>query len=235
MKTIALACLLVAPALASAAAPCRSPQQVAQTFVDNLPPIGDDAAVAASCFEAPKGVSANELADRAQQLKAVLDAHGFEVDPDALSDAPDYRDARRRARAVLVDGFDRMYLVRRGERWVLPASIVQRIPKLYDDAFSGWTAAIVHRLPAVFRVSVLGFALWQILGLVALLLVTATISRAVRFVVRNRLAVLLRRWEITETAQMLANIAKPLGWLAGANICWVTLHYCFPLLYPIYC
>ena len=68
-----------------------------------------------------------------------------------------------------------------GDEWKFPLQVVDRIPKLYADTFSGWSETLLGRLPSWFRASLFDYQVWQLLGLLALLLMAVLLSRLIKW------------------------------------------------------
>lgn len=200
------------------AGPCATPRAAAHTFLDNLQTDQLRPEVAIRCFDAPAGMADAELVRRVRDLKAVLDARGLWVIMEDLPETADHVDHRERSRVRLVASWDAVELRKRDGEWRFPPEVAQRVPQLYRETFSGWVDATLERMPAVFRARVLNYEVWQLLGLFALLMVSVVVSRLVRVVVRGRLVGLLKRLQIASPSEMLADTARPLGWLAAVGV-----------------
>ncbi|MCA9540279.1 MAG: mechanosensitive ion channel family protein, partial [Myxococcales bacterium] len=219
--------LLLAPTLARAegdapadavleAGPCASPRAAAATFLDNLQPDQYLPRKAIECFARPRGMTDDQLIARAKDLKAVLDARGLYVVMDDLSPKNDVLDERGRLRSDLVDGADGVELRRIDGRWVFPATVVDRVPVLYRETFSGFSEAVLARLPGALRATVFGYEIWQFAGLLLLLALSFLVSRFVGLLVRNRLTALTRRWRLDVDPALLRAFAWPLGTVIAA-------------------
>lgn len=213
-----LATLTAAPAGAVPANNCKTPRAAAQTFLDNLQSETWHPERAVNCFAPLDGMSQSELINHAQQLKAVLDHRGLWVVIDSLSDKPDFKDDQGKPKAELVAKLPEVYLLKEGDRWQFPTTVVQRIPTLHAATFSGWVDAVIQALPPVLRTKTFGYAIWQPLALVLLLVLCVIVSRLTRSLVRSRLVRLLTRLELEEATEMVAKAAKPTGILVAAGL-----------------
>lgn len=213
--------LLAPPAAAQATAtesPCATPRAAAATFLDNLQADQNVPRQAIRCFQKPAKMDQDTLIARVKNLKAVLDARGHFVDFDLLPVKGDYENAQGEPRIPLVPTFDEIVIRKIGEEWLFPASVVERIPDLYNETFSGFTEALIAQLPPMFRTQVLGFAVWQVVGIGLFLLIALLISRVTRMILEHRLARLLQRMGIVPPETLLRDLGRPLGWLAGAAL-----------------
>ncbi len=225
MRVLLLSCALVSVALGADApkkaakpvGPCGSPRTAAHTFLDNLQPDQMRPDLAVRCFDAPAGMADDQLERRVRDLKAVLDARGHWVVMEKLSEDPDYVDHRGEHRVRMVASFDAVELVREEAEWRFPAGVVNQVPRLYDETFSGWVDATLAHLPGFFRTRILNYELWQLLGLLVLFVLGVFVSQLVRLVVKGRLVGLLERFNVESSTDVFTDIARPLGWLAGAG------------------
>lgn len=213
-----------APALAQDAekpgepGPCATPRAAAQMFLDNLQPEQMVPRKAVRCFQGGPKTQRDVLIRRAKDLKAVLDARGHFVDYDLLPARADFENAQGEPRVPITPTFDEVTIHKIGDQWLFPLAVVDRIPALYDQTFSTFTEALVAWLPPVFQARVMGFAVWQLAGIVLLLLLSLLLSWMVRAIFVQRLARLLQRMGIVPPETLLSSLGRPLGWLAGAGL-----------------
>lgn len=225
LLALAASLCLVAPVTAAAPAaneaasgPCRSARAAAETFLDNLQSESYLPRKAIRCFERPGNMTEAALVQRVEQLKAVLDARGHFVDYDLLPDDPGYLDANGKPRVAIVPTFDAVSIKLIGGEWRFPAEVVERVPMLHAQTFSGAVEAFIARLPGFMRTSFLGFELWQIFALSLLLLIAMFASRLTHVIVRQRLGRWLQRARVVPPEGLLRDLARPLGWLVGAGL-----------------
>jgi len=220
-----------APKRSSAAARlCRSPQAAVQTFVDNLEPDSYSPVRAASCFERVEAKLGTPPV-LAEQLKKVLDARGLELSPDELPADADYQDEQGRARVQpLPRTLKEVELVAKGGRWVFPAATVEQIPRLYREAYPLGHDDLHEVMPAWLRVGLLGVELWQLAGVLLLLLVSYALQKVVVVALGNYLKRLFGRLNVRLIQQVSQVVSAPLGGLASALV----LAIGFPILqFPI--
>ncbi len=202
----------------SAEGPCHSPRAAAQTFLDNLQPDTYFPKKAVRCFQGGPKLQRDVLIRRAKNLKAVLDARGHFVEYDLLPAKADFETAEGETRVPLTPTFDEVTLHKIGDQWLFPRAVVERIPALHEQTFSTFTEALVATLPPIFRTQVMGFAIWQLAGIVLFLLLALLLSWMVKAIFIQRLARVLQRMGIVPPEKLLTHLGGPLGWLVGAGL-----------------
>jgi len=217
----------LSPTVGSAQAPvdCSTPRRAAVTFLGNLPPNGNAPENAIRCFDwAHTSTPTAERAHVARQLKQVLDISGYWVKVDELPDvaAPDGAE-----HLLLADELPDVYLEKVGNDWVISATSVRAVPRLYAEHVNEAVERAVAQLPAPLLAKPLfGVAWWQLLGLLLSILL-ALIARAfVSWLVAAQGRRLLSlRGQGVDTG-IVAKASKPLGTLAMAAV----LYFLPPIL-----
>lgn len=210
----------LAPLSASAAGgPCASPRAAVSTWLGNLQPDTLDPAAARQCALAPPSWSAADVETALLQLKRVLDARGIYVHVDALPEDPAYLDPRTGLASVpIAPAIDALRVVRTTEGWVLPPSTLMGAQALFDETFPGQILAWVEELPGWMRAPALGVALWQVIGLLLLLVLGLGTRLAVTSLVASQLRAWMLRLGVEWGVELIHASALPLGTLALAGI-----------------
>lgn len=171
---------------------------------------------AAACFDG-SDLDTDTLARRAVELKRTLDARAIYIDVDAIPSDPDYTDAAgaHRWRLPQVAAIE---VVRTGERWLFSAATVRLIPSLHDATVPPLVRRIVDRLPAWFHADVLGLRVWQIFGILLILLLAFTLQKTAVFLVGTYMRRATRRQALTWVDQTMRRIARPVGGLVMAAV-----------------
>ena len=161
----------------------------------------------------------------ATRLKSVLDAQGLFIVLEALPSDPDHLDdATRQQRFVPLPVRLPQFVLRRGSdlAWRISAETVRETDALYEATFSWYARGLLEILPPVFERSLLGFTLWQAVGLLLLV----ALAWAAQVLLRALFgAVLLRVGKQRRhlTAKTMQAMASPASWAATV---WV-FHYFF--------
>lgn len=187
-------------------------------------PIPDWERIAATLeFEAD--TSSDRRREVATRLKSVLDAQGLFIVLEALPSDPDHLDdATRQQRFVPLPVRLPQFVLRRGSdlAWRISAETVRETDALYEATFSWYARGLLEILPPVFERSLLGFTLWQAVGLLLLV----ALAWAAQVLLRALFgAVLLRVGKQRRhlTAKTMQAMASPASWAATV---WV-FHYFF--------
>ncbi len=214
--TLLLAVLAGAP---DPAVLCGTPQRAAHTFLDNLQPGRYLPEVAATCAQAPQGVSSTELQQRVETLKRLYDSLGYFILVDKIPDLSDHRDpASGRAEVVLHTGLAEVVLVRDDVGWRFPAHVIDRIPELAASTFVFDISSLVRRLPNWLRNPVFGVAGWQLVFLVMLGFVGLLVRSLVAWFVAGWARRLMKRLGVTWGEELLVQASQPLGTIALAGV-----------------
>lgn len=107
------------------------------------------------------------------QLKQVLDGKGLKVLLNKLPQDPDYREdstANRNVYTLFPHELPEVYLEKTGGSWYYSEETVQLIPELHKEVYPFGADLLLNLLPKFGQRQVLGMALWQYIGLLAILL-----------------------------------------------------------------
>lgn len=161
----------------------------------------------------------------ATRLRTVINAQGLWVEMNLVSSDPDYRDEiTRQHRVAPLPARMPDFVLTRGDDlgWRISEHTIQSVETLYEETFSWYARSLFEILPPVFDRSLLGFTLWQVVGL----LVLGLVAWAAQLLLRALFAKFLRQVgnrRADFTAKTLAGMAPPASWFATV---WV-FHYFF--------
>jgi MscS family membrane protein len=174
---------------------------------------------AAACLDAT-GLEPSVAAARALELKRTLDARAVYVDVDAIPSDPEYLNPQGERRWRLAD-LHEVEIVKLGERWKFSAATVRAIPGLHAATVPPLVYRIVEGLPPWFHTVVLGVQVWQLLGMLLILMIGFTLQRLVAFMIgtyiRRALGKRAPRWIDTT----INRVARPVGGLVMAGLFYV--------------
>ncbi|MEZ4466342.1 MAG: hypothetical protein R3F43_18280 [bacterium] len=124
-------------AVAQATGVCRTPREAARTF--RQPPGGQRPP-----WRWPSRASSGRRGSGRRPHRAGAGAQGRAGRPRPRQDGrparcggPQGRQRLAAGRAILVGGLEGVYFERIAGEWQLPAAVVQRVPRLYSETFSG--------------------------------------------------------------------------------------------------
>ena len=223
--TLALLPLLVSHAAAQTPPDCSTPRRAAITFLANLPPNADAPANAVECFDwAHASIPAGERVELAQHLKQALDISGYWVKVDEL---PDETSPEGPERLPLADELSDIYLQKVGERWLVSASSIRAIPRIYASHVNEGVERAVASLPAPLLAQPLfGIAWWQILGLLSAILLAFVARAFISWLVAAQGRRLLRLRGAGADTDIVDKAARPLGTLGMSAV----LYFLLPVL-----
>lgn len=115
------------------------------------------------------------------QLKQVLDGKGLKVILNRLPQDPSYLEdstANRYVYTLFPTELPQVYLEKTGGRWYYSEETVQLIPELHKDVYPFGADLLLNLLPQFGQQEVLGMALWQYIGLLAILLLAILLHLA---------------------------------------------------------
>lgn len=171
---------------------------------------------AAACMDRGE-LPAATLVVRAEQLKRVLDARGLYVDVEAIPALGDFTDAAGVHRWRYPD-LPTVEIVKRGERWVFSPATVRAIPELHASTIPPLLERILSVLPAWFHQEVLGISVWQLFGVLVIVLLALVLQRITTFVISTYLRRVAGRLALKWVDKAISRIARPIGGLAMAGV-----------------
>lgn len=236
MRRIVLCALLLslAPAAASAqeeivppgTADCSTPRRALSTWLANLQDETRHPRQATRCFDwGAVRIHDHEQQELvAEQLKRVLDARGLYV---VMDDIPDEEDPADTTEVTpFPNNLPGLYLVRKGETWVVSADTIRRTSSWYDETFAFDIEDYLDDGPTWLRERVLGVAWWQILGLLVLVLLALAVRYGVSWAVQTQGTRLLTKVVRNLDAKLLKRAARPIG----TTVMVILLMYALPTL-----
>ena len=151
------------------------------------------------------------------QLKQVLDGKGLMVMLNKLPLNPNYQEdstANRNVYTLFPRELPQVYLEKTGGRWYYSEETVQLIPELHKEVYPFGADLLLNLLPQFGQQQILGMALWQYIGLLAILLLSILVHLALSRLLTPVVRRLARRraqaqgvspelvWKIARTASV---------------------------------
>jgi MscS family membrane protein len=171
-----------------------SPYHATLSFFFNLDPKNFNPARAARTLDR-KGVSGDpeELAVKLQQ---VIEGKGIIIRTSEIPNEPNYVDSTANAEHKFY--FDKkrlpgIYLEKRGSQWKFSSFSVSQIDLLHSETYPLGTAKLLNLLPKLGNEQYFGLQLWQIVGILALILLTFLAHLVFTFLVDRVLLYLMSR------------------------------------------
>jgi MscS family membrane protein len=209
----------------SQATDCSSPWNAVDTLLYWQQPGRTDMDTASMCLD---DVAAERRVKLARQLKAILDGRGLFVEMDRVPSDPGYIDPKtQQPRYVLFPhNLPEVYLVQLDEQWRFSPETIGAIPSLHKKTFSMGLGDVAERLPPGYRRQLAGIAVWQLLGVLLLMLASMAVRVATVWLGRHGVALRFERLLPDWGAKLVDGVSAPLGTMAAAGL-WAWL---FPSL-----
>ena len=223
LLTVTLGLLGLAPgAMAQDPNSCETPRDAVYGLLYWLQPGQYDPERAAACQDRSQlEDAAVEGPKLAVKLKKLIDARGFYVKLDSIPGEADYKnDAGKHRYDFLARDLPEIVYEKSDGGWRLTAASLAEIPGLYGATFNEGLERLVATLPPVFLEEAVGIALWQVIGLVLLLLVAWIIRALAVMVLKLVIKQLMGRLPWLE--HLYGHLKRPVGGLAlGATLIFV--------------
>ncbi|MCB9742545.1 MAG: mechanosensitive ion channel family protein [Alphaproteobacteria bacterium] len=204
------------PARAGDLPSCETPREAAMTLLALLQPDNHHPEQAGHCLDVPEDME-GQRADLAEDLKDVLDARGWYIQVDSLSNDPDYAGEDGDTRVPLVPGEPSIYLDKVDGRWVWSEETVRATPRLHRATFRGLGDRLKKWAP-VLATEVLGVGLWQLTLLIGLLLSGWAAGRVAGAALRSRLVSWLAKSGGRVDEAVFRRTRLPMTWLVTASV-----------------
>lgn len=149
----------------------------------------------------------------AQKLKQILDAEGLYVDMDVVPDNPEYVDTvTGLSRYVLFQNFPQIYVERINGKWYYSKRTTEAIPVLHDVVFPLGSDLFVNMFPSIGQKEVFGLKVWQLLGLLILIVVSVIVHKLLTVILDQLINRGAKRYTHLEgQVDLIHNISKPLS------------------------
>jgi MscS family membrane protein len=185
-----------------------NPYQTIYTHLNNLQDNNFHPDLAAKAFE-QAGVSQYEAKDAAIKLKHVLDGEGIYIEMDEIPKNPDFLDsATNRYRYVLTSDHPEIFLVKKGNKWVYSKTSIVHIDQMFSKVFPFGTDKLLDILPKLGSSKYLGLYIWQIIGILILVLLSFVVHKIFTLVIEKIIIELLVKYGCRKLA---ANLIKPIA------------------------
>ncbi len=215
-----LVAFLAVPAATLAAPPldCSTPRNAADSLFGWLQSDSMSPANAARCLE-PAGRTPEQLKRLAVEAKAVFDGRVLYVKTEDLPAAPDFKNERGEARVILHAELPEVFVERNANgQWLWSKSSLDSIEAIYAETYSAFGDRLIGKIPASFKGTAFGIALWQYLALILVFVVGLAVRKVLQYIAANRLQSLVARFGKAWTAKLVAAVDSPGATLVMAGI-----------------
>lgn len=149
----------------------------------------------------------------AQKLKQILDAEGLYVDMETVPDNPEYVDSTSGLhRFVLFQNFPQIYVERINGKWYYSKRTADIIPTLHDVVFPLGSDLFVNMFPSIGGKELFGLKIWQILGLLILIVASVILHKLLTVVLDLLINKVAKRYtQLEGQLDLVHNISKPIS------------------------
>lgn len=172
----------------------NSPYHTTISFFFNLEPKNFKPARAARTLDR-RGVEGNpeELAIKLQQI---IEGKGIIIRTSQIPNEPDYADSTAKKENKYFFDKNRLpniYLEKRGEQWKFSSFSVGQIEQLHAETYPYGTDKLLNILPKIGTEHYLGLQIWQIFGIVVLVILTFLFHLIITFMVDKVLIYIMNK------------------------------------------
>jgi len=162
-----------------------------------------------------EGVNRQEAKAAAIKLKQILNGQGIYIEMDEIPKNPDFLDsASNMHRYFLTDKFPEIYLEKQNNKWVYSKASVRAITSIHLKVFPMGSDKLLEILPRMGQSKFLGLYVWQILGILIIILLSFIVHQIFSFLFEKIIFTLLNKYGRREIAHSLIKpIAKPISYL----------------------
>jgi MscS family membrane protein len=188
-----------------------TPRRLAASFLYHTKEAQPDYNKAGQLLSA-KGLSESDRAQRAAQLREVLDARGLYLDLQTVPDAADYIDSATRSSWFQpLPEEPRLAFVRVDGRWFVARSTVDVTPAMVAELYPFGLDALADLVPRTGK-RIFGLLVWHWIALAIVALLAVLCARLLRLLVRPILGFICKRVGLDSTdAATLNAAARPLA------------------------
>ena len=169
--------------------------------------------IAAKPFE-QSGVGNERAQELALKLFQYYNAKGFYINIEEVPKNPDYFDSARNSTIYqVVPLHPEIYLEKKGNQWLYSTITLGEIDRLHKEAFPYGTDRLLSLLPKIGQDKYLGFQLWQLIGLLALILLGVIFHKLFTWITEEVLFRILARYGFTTVGRKyILPVAKPFSY-----------------------
>ncbi len=161
-----------------------------------------------------------ERIDLILKLKRFAEGKGILIDPNEISDDPDYIDTLHlNAHEYLITPrFAEIYLEKIGDRWYLSKETVEKIPELFERAYPFGSDRLLHYLPSD-QTKYMGLMAWQYLAILMLVVISFAFNKGLSWFVHYVITRILFRFGRKELATTyIKPVVRPLSLMVAFAI-----------------
>lgn len=187
------------------------------TIVTHLGNLQDDnyyPEVSAKSFDV-QSLGKDKAISFAIKLKQILDGRGIYIDPDDIPRTTHFKDsASNKNRYYLTDKYPDLYLEKSGSRWLYSKKTAKNIEKWHKEVYPWGIDKLLELLPKLGHFKIFGLHLWQLLGLLILIVICFLLHKLFTFIFEKLIIRFLFKIGHTKLAnEVIVPVAKPISFL----------------------
>jgi MscS family membrane protein len=161
-----------------------------------------------------RGISADRAKELAIKLKQYYDAKGYYINPEVVPRQRDYFDSTTNTHTYqVVPLHPEIFVERSGNSWYYSNVTIAEIDRLHKEAFPFGTDKLLDILPRFGQKVYLGLHLWQLWGLLAIILFSVVLHKVFSWLLEELLFVVLEKYGYQSVGRKyLLPVAKPLSY-----------------------
>ena len=161
----------------------------------------------------PEQVSGERAKELAIKLKQVLDGSGEIIDMDLVPRQRDYYDsATNDNRYYLSENYPEIFLEKKGNKWFYSPYTVQKIESLHQEVYPYGLDQVVEVLPGLGSMKVLGLHIWQLVGILVMVILAFLLHLLFSFLIEKIIIGLLVRLGYEKLAEEVVQpVARPVS------------------------
>lgn len=168
------------------------------------------------------GLDQEEAIEKAIKIKKVLDGKGLFVYLDKIPNNPNYNDTIGYSSSfkyvLFPQRMPQIYVEKINENWYYSAETVASIDKLYKEIFPWYAEKLEKMMPASSHNKILGIELWQLLGVIILIVIsflTFFITKKIGFYFLQKAQKYFTKNTNFEIDKVIKKLAHPIALLAA--------------------
>lgn len=189
-----------------------TPYQSIATHLKNLEDDSYHPEIAATVFN-PARIDAEEAQDKAIHLLQIYKGAGIIISLENIPRKADYLDSLTDTHIyVLNEKYPEIYLERVGDNWYYSSVTEANIDRIHQEVYPFGADRILELLPKVGTARYFGLHLWQLVGILLIIIISLVIHMVFTFVIEKILISLLIKKGYKKIARSyVAPVAKPLS------------------------
>lgn len=189
-----------------------SPYKTLETHLENLEQDNYHPELAAKVFN-PKQVNEEEAEELANQLMHIYKGAGIMFSKDDIPKETDYLDSLSGKHIYVINkNYPEIYLEKQGANWYYSSETVENIERIHTEVYPFGVDKLLEILPKSSTNQYFGLYLWQLVGILIIILVSFVIHRVFTLVIEKIIiGLMVKRGYKKMAGSYVAPVAKPMS------------------------